>query len=1188
MSLTKNEIYQITKEFVLEYPVSLNLAFIIRDSTKELYGNSSDLVPSDMKGAYISKETEHNGKKLLGQVHIPANNIESKEDYLTTLRHEIIGHFGFNTFSKDEQNNLIEGIVRSKDEPTLQNNWNVINKLYSDQSLEVKAQELFAKYCESITPAIHKNSKNMVIDGQNAFYDTCVDMKRLMTSADLLNIAGMVADGLHTRTREQKTFPDIHEFLKREKSMNAKKPYHEVVAEKIIEQLKAGTAPWQKPWEVGNIGFMPMNPTTGNRYKGINAIHLMAQGRDDTRWLTYNQAKDVGAQVKRGEKGTQVQYWKFNEEQNKLDENGKPVLNEEGKPQKILVKLERPKVFFATVFNAEQIDGLPPLEIKENNWNAIERAEQILKNSGAKINHSNSDNAFYRPSTDSIHLPEKEQFPTADNYYATALHELGHWTGHPSRLNRDLANPFGSEAYAKEELRAEIASMILGDELGIGHNPEQHAAYVGSWIKALQEDSLEIFRAAADAEKIQNYVMNLELKLNQEESITQSEKVSEMNTEMDDFDKKYTVIDGVNKSKVLETNSAIKAYEISKNNEGSVIIDNNIIGDNEINLDEMNNNFYQTLNAEKIAIDKGIISLNDEVNVLPPSEASEWYQSKIEEIMEGEESPEAVLKAIESLGPEPQSNDTIFLSKKGERIFPEEHTIEVKNDDFKGKNILINVPYKERNEAKELGAKWDRKQQSWYIPSGVKKEGFDKWLTSDSTTNPIEKNKEVKYLAVPYEEKDAAKAAGALWDKAAKSWYMGPEADVERLKRWLPENTISQQNPAMTPREEFSETLKAVGCVVDGNHPIMDGKKHRISVEGDKNGEKAGFYVGHLDGHPAGYIKNNRTGIDIKWKSKGYTLDPAQKAKIQAEAAEKLAQRAIEQEKVLEQTSARLINQADSLTDIKEKTPYLKNKDINVHKGVLTDSEGTTTYIPAYDVNGKQWTMQYIQEDGTKRFAKDSKKEGCFHVIGGQDKLNDVPVIIISEGYATAASNSEALGIPTVAAFDSGNLLPVAKALNEKYPDKQIVILGDDDRHLEITQGVNAGKVKAQEAANAVNGKAIFPIFAPGENDYPKDLEKITPQKYREHLNATKLLENAPIEQVEELKKQQLTEEQLSSLSKMKLHTDFNDLATKSELGKEGLKRQVKNSVEKIIKEKVNKLNNINVKEIKRSRGARI
>ena len=300
--------------------------------------------------------------------------------------------------------------------------------------------------------------------------------------------------------------------------MEPKKPFHEVVAEKLIEQLKAGTAPWQRPWEPGEPNaYLPMNPTTGKRYKGINAIHLMAQGRSDGRWMTYKQAAAVGAQVRKGEKGTPIQYWKFSEEQNKVDEIGRPVLNAKGEPVKETVQLERPRVFFATVFNAEQIDGLPPTQKKEQTWSAVERAEHILKASGASITHAPGDSAFYRPATDSIHLPDRGQFPSADNYYATALHELGHWTGHPSRLDRDLAHPFGSEGYAKEELRAEIASMVVGDELGIGHNPGQHAAYVGSWIKTLQNEPLEVFRAAADAEKIHDYVLAFEQKQVQEQ-----------------------------------------------------------------------------------------------------------------------------------------------------------------------------------------------------------------------------------------------------------------------------------------------------------------------------------------------------------------------------------------------------------------------------------------------------------------------------------------------------------------------------------------------------------------------------------------------------------------------------------------------------------------------------------------------
>lgn len=290
----------------------------------------------------------------------------------------------------------------------------------------------------------------------------------------------------------------------------AKKPFHEVVAETLIQQIEAGTAPWQKPWNMGaGIRFMPMNPSTGGSYRGINAIHLMAQGRADSRWLTYKQAQAMNAQVKKGERGTQIQYWKFEDLKPATDAAGKPIKDDKGQTVHVRIKLEFPRVFYATVFNAEQIDGLPELLAPTLSWDPDERAERILASSGAVIQHKAMDRAYYSVSQDEIHLPLRAQFETASHYYATALHELGHWSGHESRLQRDLKHPFGSEGYAREELRAEIASLMLSSELGLPHDPSQHASYVASWGKVLKKDPLEIFRAASDAQKIHGFVMGM-------------------------------------------------------------------------------------------------------------------------------------------------------------------------------------------------------------------------------------------------------------------------------------------------------------------------------------------------------------------------------------------------------------------------------------------------------------------------------------------------------------------------------------------------------------------------------------------------------------------------------------------------------------------------------------------------------
>ena len=144
--------------------------------------------------------------------------------------------------------------------------------------------------------------------------------------------------------------------------------------------------------------------------------------------MTYKQAQGIDAQVRRGEKGTLVQYWKFTDQVPLKDERGKPLLDQDGHRRYRSVELTKPKVFSAVVFNAEQIEGLPPLEVKAPAWDRHERAEAVLQASGADIRHDHQDDrAFYRPSTDRIHLPGRESFQSADKYYSTALHELGHY-----------------------------------------------------------------------------------------------------------------------------------------------------------------------------------------------------------------------------------------------------------------------------------------------------------------------------------------------------------------------------------------------------------------------------------------------------------------------------------------------------------------------------------------------------------------------------------------------------------------------------------------------------------------------------------------------------------------------------------------------------------------------------------------
>jgi putative DNA primase/helicase len=203
--------------------------------------------------------------------------------------------------------------------------------------------------------------------------------------------------------------------------------YVDQVASSIVAQLRDGTAPWVKPWAPGER-FMPYNPTTGNEYRGMNAMWLMSREHGDARWMTYRQAQEQGAQVRKGEKGTPIQFWKWQGLEPVRDDAGRPVRDQEGNQVREMVHYERPRVLSAVVFNAQQIEGLPPAPDRPvlPEWERHERAERILAGSGAELRHVSGNRASYRLSEDRITMPERGQFSTADRYYATALHELGH------------------------------------------------------------------------------------------------------------------------------------------------------------------------------------------------------------------------------------------------------------------------------------------------------------------------------------------------------------------------------------------------------------------------------------------------------------------------------------------------------------------------------------------------------------------------------------------------------------------------------------------------------------------------------------------------------------------------------------------------------------------------------------------
>jgi antirestriction protein ArdC len=282
------------------------------------------------------------------------------------------------------------------------------------------------------------------------------------------------------------------------------------VTDRIIDDLEKGVRPWLKPWSADNAtDRLPSLPLrhNGTPYRGINVLLLWGEaiekGYGAPLWMTYKQANELGGQVRKGERGSLVVY---------ADKITKTESNEKGK------KTEREIPFMKgyTAFNVAQIDGLPahyytkPAPRDDSRTlELIAEAEDFFAATGATFRHGGN-RAFYAPSADFIQLPPADAFNDAESYAATKAHELTHWTGHEKRLAREFGKRFGDQAYAFEELVAELGAAFLCAELGIAPEPrEDHASYLVHWLDVLKTDKRAIFTAAAHAQRAADYLAGL-------------------------------------------------------------------------------------------------------------------------------------------------------------------------------------------------------------------------------------------------------------------------------------------------------------------------------------------------------------------------------------------------------------------------------------------------------------------------------------------------------------------------------------------------------------------------------------------------------------------------------------------------------------------------------------------------------
>ena len=322
-------------------------------------------------------------------------------------------------------------------------------------------------------------------------------------------------------------------------------PQRKQLVDQVLANLDKGNLLWTQGWVAAGA---PESAVTGKKYRGINNLYLslvaMAENYGDNRWATFRQMEEKGWTFKKDEEGhtlgkgksVSVEYYEMRDKETKrrfdrsvLD--GMTFDEQREYMDKNVYWLRK----FYRVFNCSLMDGVPAKEMPMIDVNdRIEKAEAILDYWNAnesKIVYGGSQ-AFYRPSTDEVHLPEREKFKSTQSFYDTALHEIGHSTGHESRLNRDLSGGFGSQSYAMEELRAEIASIFMAQDLGIEPSEDRlqnNAAYIQSWKDEIKENPNALFTAIADADKIARYVSSKEQAYRQTKDVEYYAIVEETN-----------------------------------------------------------------------------------------------------------------------------------------------------------------------------------------------------------------------------------------------------------------------------------------------------------------------------------------------------------------------------------------------------------------------------------------------------------------------------------------------------------------------------------------------------------------------------------------------------------------------------------------------------------------------------------
>lgn len=801
--------------------------------------------------------------------------------------------------------------------------------------------------------------------------------------------------------------------------------FHVALSKQVAEQIKRGTVSWLQAHENEHID-LPYNPITGKNYTAANNMVLSAKGYTDSRWLTYDQAAEQGCQVKKGEKATEIAFYHY------IDYKTKE-------------KLDKPKIQTVKLFNAEQLTGIEKMPGKASNKEeALAKVQSIFENSQVKIVNNQKDKVFYRSKDDTIYMPPKEAYKDELAYGSAAIHELCRWAGNGGeRLNYETV-PFGTEAFARQKLRTEIASYMLCKELGIPFEPEGQQ-FADQWVQVIEKSPFEILNAAKDAEKIKGFIMEFDKTLEKAQELEQGQEIEPAE------------------------NTLAEAKEQARRTEHVQTAEQS--EQEETQAEQAPKKEWKEMIKLSVSYDD-----KDEAKALGAKwskQEQSWY------VLEGTD-----LQPFYKWLPKEKKVELIMASRD-----------------------YLDVPREEKDEAKALGAKWDKYQKAWYVEKGTDLEPFAKWNKLDLTVRNVsqtaeqtpkeqavsqtaepkqeqaaEPKQEVSieqnlaqdktFIAVPYDERKDAKALGAKWDAENKSWYVEKGADLNKFKEWLvDENTVvPAKQESISPEIEFAQHCRANGLEVDT--PIMDGQIHRVPLIGKPSG-KDGAYCGYLDGVPSGWSQNYVTGEKSKFVSSGVQLTEEEKAKQRAEHARKLQEREAKRQRdydIAANNAKRVLNNS---VEADKNHAYLQEKGIKPY--IAMENIYNQLVVPVQNIHGDIRGVQFIEENGSKKFLSGIEKKGNFALLSEEAK--DVSKALVCEGFATGASLHEATKLPVVVAFDAGNLEEVSKALAEKYKGIEITVCADNDQYKDNNIGLECAK----KAALAVGGKLAVPQFTKEE-----------------------------------------------------------------------------------------------------------